>query len=126
NTQLQILISPGLMRRVVKALDLEHNPDFFKGNSTQKRSTWQTIKGMAGFGGSARPEESAKAKDELQLRNTSAVTVAHEDLTEAKRLAPYVGAILGGLKVDPVKETRGLYKETRLIDITFTHTDPEV
>src|SRR6267142_1493162 len=51
NTQLQILISPGLMRRVVKALDLEHNPDFFKGNSTQKRSTWQTIKLMAGFGG---------------------------------------------------------------------------
>ena len=30
------------------------------------------------------------------------------------------------LKVDPVKETRGLYKETRLIDISFTHTDPEV
>ena len=25
-----------------------------------------------------------------------------------------------------MKETRGLYKETRLIDITFTHTDPEV
>ena len=39
NTQLQILISPGLMRRVVKSLDLEHNPNFFKGNSTQKRST---------------------------------------------------------------------------------------
>jgi uncharacterized protein involved in exopolysaccharide biosynthesis len=44
NTQLQILVSPGLMRRVVKTLDLEHNPDFFKGNSTQKRSSWQTIK----------------------------------------------------------------------------------
>src|SRR6185369_21961 len=43
-----------------------------------------------------------------------------------KRLAPYVGAILGGLKVEPVKETRGLYKETRLIDISFTHSDPEV
>ena len=32
NTQLQILVSPGLMRRVVRTLDLEHNPDFFKGN----------------------------------------------------------------------------------------------
>lgn len=30
NTQLQILVSPGLMRRVVKTLDLEHNPNFFK------------------------------------------------------------------------------------------------
>ena len=125
NTQLQILTSPGLMRRVVKALDLEHNPDFFKGNSTQKRSTWQTIKGMAGFGAKGRPDDS-KAKDQLQLRTTAATATAHEDLAEAKRLAPYVGAILGGLKVDPVKETRGLYKETRLIDISFTHTDPEV
>jgi capsular exopolysaccharide synthesis family protein len=125
NTQLQILTSPGLMRRVVKALDLEHNPDFFKGNSTQKRSTWQTIKGMAGFGAKGKLDD-AKPKDQLQLRTTAATATAHEDLAEAKRLAPYVGAILGGLKVDPVKETRGLYKETRLIDISFTHTDPEV
>jgi capsular exopolysaccharide synthesis family protein len=126
NTQLQILVSPGLMRRVVKTLDLEHNPDFFKGNSTQKRSTWQTIKGMVGFGGSDKPDSNAKPKGELQLRTTVAAATSHEDLAEAKRLAPYVGAILGGLKVEPVKETRGLYKETRLIDISFTHTDPEV
>jgi capsular exopolysaccharide synthesis family protein len=126
NTQLQILTSPNLMRRVVKALDLEHNPDFFKGNSTQKRSTWQTIKGMAGIGGKAKTADEQKPKDQLQLRTTVAAATPHEDLAEAKRLAPFVAAILGGLKVDPVKETRGLYKETRLIDITFTHTDPEV
>ncbi len=126
NTQLQILVSPGLMRRVVKTLDLEHNPEFFKGNSTQNRSTWQTIKRMVGFGGSDKPDINAKPKDELQLRNTVAAASSHEDLAEAKRLAPYVNAILTGLKVEPVKETRGLYKETRLIDISFTHTDPEV
>ena len=126
NTQLQILVSPGLMRRVVKTLDLEHNPDFFKGNSTQKRSTWQTIKRMAGFGGNSKPDDTETAKDDLQIRTTVVAATSHEDLAEAKRLAPYVGAILGGLKVEPVKETRGLYKETRLIDISFTHTDPEV
>lgn len=126
NTQLQILVSPGLMRRVVKTLDLEHNPDFFKGSSTQKRSTWQTIKRMAGLGGNDQPILDAKSKDELQLRTTIAAATPHEDLAEAKRLSPYVNAILGGLKVEPVKETRGLYKETRLIDISFTHTDPEV
>jgi len=126
NTQLQILVSPGLMRRVVKTLDLEHNPDFFKGNSTQKRSTWQTIKSMSGFGGKEKPDQTIKPGDELQVRTTVAAATPHEDLAEAKRLAPYVSAILGGLKVDPVKETRGLYKETRLIDISFTHTDPEV
>ncbi|MEP6570504.1 MAG: polysaccharide biosynthesis tyrosine autokinase [Acidobacteriota bacterium] len=126
NTQLQILTSAGLMRRVVKALDLEHNPDFFKGNSTQRRSTWQTIKGMTGIGGNAKPDPNAKPKDELALRTTVAASTPHEDLAEAKRLAPYVGAILAGLRVEPVKETRGLYKETRLIDISFTHTDPDV
>jgi succinoglycan biosynthesis transport protein ExoP len=126
NTQLQILGSPGLMRRVVKTLDLEHNPNFFKGNSTQKRSTWQTIKRMAGFGTAEKPDSTVQPKNELQLNTTVAPATAHEDLAEAKRLAPYVGAILGGLKVDPVKETRGLYKETRLIDISFTHTDPDV
>jgi capsular exopolysaccharide synthesis family protein len=126
NTQLQILVSQGLMRRVVKTLDLEHNPDFFKGNSTQSRSTWKTIKRMAGFGAGENVDANVKPKDELQLRNTVAAATSHEDLAEAKRLSPYVNAILAGLKVDPVKETRGLYKETRLIDITFTHTDPEV
>ncbi len=126
NTQLQILVSPGLMRRVAKTLDLEHNQDFFRGNSTQKRSTWQTIKSMAGMGGSNKPDPNAKPSDQLQLRTTVAAASSRDDLAEAKRLAPYVSAILGGLKVDPVKETRGLYKETRLIDISFTHTDPEV
>ena len=48
NTQLQILSGPGLIRRVVKTLDLEHNPDFLKGQSN-KRSTWQTILKMVGW-----------------------------------------------------------------------------
>jgi len=125
NTQLQILVSPGLMRRVVKTLDLEHNPNFFKGNAAQKRSTWQTIKKMAGFGQEA-PATGPQTPDTLPLRTTVAEVTPNDDRAEAKRLQPYVGAILGGLKVDPVKETRGMYKETRLIDISYTHTDPEV
>jgi len=126
NTQLQILTSAGLLRRVVKTLDLEHNPDFFKGNSTQNRSTWQTVLRMIGFRGAGNENPAFKPKDELELRTSVAPASSQEDLVEAKRLAPYVGIILGGLKVEPVKETRGYYKETRLIDIAFTHTDPQV
>jgi succinoglycan biosynthesis transport protein ExoP len=125
NTQLQILGSPGLMRRVAKTLDLEHNPDFFKGDSTRKRSTWQTIKRMASLGSDSTPEN-AKPKNELQLRTTVAAATSKEDLVEAKRLSPYVSAILMGLRVEPVKENRGTFKETRLIDISFTHIDPGV
>ena len=124
NTQLQILISQGLMRRVVRTLDLEHNPDFFKGTQAQKRTTWQRMLQMVGLG--PKPDETApKPADQLPLA-TVAPSNSHEDLTDAKRLAPYVSAILDGLKVEPVKETRGYYKETRLIDISFTHTDPQV
>ena len=125
NTQLQILGSQGLARRVVKTLDLEHNPDFFKGS--QKRTTWQTIKMMAGIGGATPPPAAATPqKNELQLRTVVPPATSTEDLQEAKRLSPYVYGILGGLRVDPVKESRGTFKETRLIDITYTHTDPEV
>ncbi|HLA12783.1 MAG TPA: polysaccharide biosynthesis tyrosine autokinase [Pyrinomonadaceae bacterium] len=124
NTQLQILNSPGLLRRVVKSLDLEHNPDFFRSNSTQKRSTWQTVLRMAGFG--EKEQEAPRPKDELPLRTSVAPATPGEDLVEAKRLAPFVRAIQGGLRIEPVRETRGFYKETRLIDISFTHTDPTV
>lgn len=125
NTQLQILTSPGLMRRVVRTLDLEHNPDFFKGTNAQNRSTWRTILEMVGLRqrGASEP---AKV-DELPLTASSvAPATSHEDLAEAKRLAPYVAAILSGLKVEPVKESRGYYKETSLIDIRYSHTDPQV
>lgn len=128
NTQLQILTSPGLLRRVVKTLDLEHNPDFFKGSSTQKRSTWQTVLRMAGIGGEDRDDRGTKPQNELPLRTTVAPASSREDLVEAKQLSRYVGGILDALKVDPVKETRSgsYYKETRLIDVSFTHTEPQV
>jgi polysaccharide biosynthesis transport protein len=124
NTQLQILVSPGLMRRVVRTLDLEHNPDFFKGDPSQRPSTWQTLRRMVGLGKA--PDPAAKAPDQLPLTTTVAQATAREDLNEAKRLAPYVNNILSGLKVDPVKEARGYYKETRLIDIKFSHPVPDV
>src|SRR5689334_18123957 len=124
NTQLQILVSPGLMRRVVRTLDLEHNPDFFKGDPSQRPSTWQTLRRMVGLGKA--PDPAKKAPDQLPLTTTVAQATAREDLNEAKRLEPYVNNILSGLKVDPVKEARGYYKETRLIDIKFSHPVPDV
>jgi uncharacterized protein involved in exopolysaccharide biosynthesis len=67
-----------------------------------------------------------KNVDQLPLTTTVADASSRENLNEAKRLAPFVGAILGGLDVEPVKENRGFLKETRLIDISFQHTDPQV
>src|SRR5690349_23972966 len=64
NTQLQILSSPGLMRRVVRTLDLEHNPDFFKGNPALRPSTWQTLRKMVGLS-SKPPDSGNKQPDQL-------------------------------------------------------------
>ena len=124
NTQLQILTSPGLLRRVVKTLDLEHNQGFLKPQSAQPHSTWKTIMQMWGVRGADKQDETKQPK-ELPLTASMAPATSSEDLAEAKRLAPYVAALQGGLKVDPVRESRGgLYKETRLIDISYQHGDP--
>src|SRR5712692_4450789 len=39
NTQLQALTKPGLLRRVVRTLDLEHNQDFLRADTGD--TTWQ-------------------------------------------------------------------------------------
>lgn len=126
NTQLQILTSPGLLRRVVKTLDLEHNQAFLRPTTSQPHSTWKTILRMLGAGG-AEKNDSAKAPNVLPLTSAVAPAISSDDLVEAKRLAPYVSALAGGLRVEPVRENRAGYnKETRLIDIDYQHGDPEV
>src|SRR5437016_3070725 len=126
NTQLQILSSPGLLRRVVKTLDLEHNQSFVHPQSQSSRSTWQSILQMIGLSRSSTQEQNQQAPQDIPLTTNVASAVASEDLAEARRLQPFVAMLQGGLKVDPVKETRLLIKETRLIDISFTHQDPQV
>src|SRR5256886_9809452 len=126
NTQLQVLTSPGLLRRVVKTLDLEHNQAFLRPQSLRQPSTWKTILQMWGVSGPEKKDPSTQPK-ELPLTSTMAAATSSDDLAEAKRLAPFVGALQGGLKVEPVRESRaGYYKETRLINIGFNHGDPDV
>jgi polysaccharide biosynthesis transport protein len=127
NTQLQILTKPGLLRRVTKTLDLEHNQAFL--HPTQgNRTIWQSMLNLVGI----------KSRNQNQVNNTSPNSplllqpgslqpgAAKEDLEESMRLEPYVLAIQRGLKVEPVKETRNTVRDTRLIDISFDHTDPLV
>ena len=126
NTQLQILTGPGLLRRVVKTLDLEHDQSFLRPQG-RTQSTWQSLLKMFGLGGKKSDGEKAGPSNEVPLSDTVAPASSSDNLVEAKQLAPYVSALQSGLKVEPVKETRGGgVKETRLIDIRFTHTDPQV
>jgi capsular exopolysaccharide synthesis family protein len=127
NTQLQNLTSQGLLRRVVKTLDLEHNDAFLHAGREQNRSTWQSILRMFGLG---QKDDNSKEKgdDTLTLTNSVAPATASNDLAEAKRLDPYVRMLQANLKIEPVKETRtsSYSKDTRLIDIGFQHPDPQL
>src|SRR6184192_1377709 len=82
NTQLQILTSPGLLRRVVKTLDLEHNQAFLRPTAAQPQSTWKTIVKMLGAGG-AEKKDTAQPPNVLPLTSAVAPAVSSDDLVEA-------------------------------------------
>lgn len=119
NTQLQIMTGPGLLRRVAKNLDLEHNEAFKREIAPTGKSTWSTIQGILGIG--AKSGSKPSAVDTLPTTSSSSSNA--QDLAEAERLSDYVDHLQARLRVEPVKETRLTVRETRLIDISFRHTD---
>src|SRR5437899_1976700 len=68
NTQLQILTSPGLLRRVVKTLDLEHNQAFLRPQSLRQPSTWKTVLQMWGVSGPEKKETNTSTGEFLSKR----------------------------------------------------------
>ena len=123
NTQLQILTSSALLRRVVKTLELEHNENFLHPNHVRSQSTWRGLLQLVGLSGA--PKQLAP-KGAVLPTTRVAPAISSDNLEEARRLDPYVESMLKGLKVEPIKETRTEVKETRLIDITFDHNDPQL
>lgn len=117
NTQLQILTSPRLLRRVVKDLDLEHDPNFQLPQSSPAR--WQKWFGQT-------TTSTAVVVDQPAMNGDEDLESPHEDLAEATRLAPYVEVLKLGLKAEPVKEVRLLVKDTRLIDLSYAYPNPQL
>lgn len=118
NTQVQILTSPTLLRRVARNLDLEHNRTFLDGR-TETRSTWKSLLGMFGFA-----QKPQAPKNQNVLPDTGAPALASngfspDDPAEVERLTPYVDSLQGMVDVEQVKKTY-------LIDLRATHTDPAV
>ncbi|MFL6373811.1 MAG: GumC family protein, partial [Pyrinomonadaceae bacterium] len=121
NTQLQLLWSDSLLRRVVKEKNLDTTKEFQQAKSENSASPWRSILKAVGLASSDRdgstPRSSIPADQGL---STS------EDVNEAIRLAPYVDIIHKNLDIEPVRESRATVKDTRLIDITYRSTDPDV
>jgi capsular exopolysaccharide synthesis family protein len=119
NTQLQIIESPTVLRRVVKTLDLEHNQpfcDYYINNPSIK----QIIKQNLGLKFGPPPSSNDGLVDPALSEAT------REELIEAKRLAPYVAALELAVVVTPVTEIKLNIKDTRLIQISFNHPDPQL
>ncbi len=125
-TQLQILEGSGMLRRVVKTLDLENNQEFLNPLKGKELSVWQNVQRMFGF---YRPRaqnnpplanEIPGTKMDLKLDTTIALD------SQAETLAPYVRSLKAGLDVSPVKDSRTATKDTRLIEVEYTHLDPQM
>lgn len=121
NTQLQLLWSDTLLRRVVKERNLDSNPEFQLASSENSTSTLRTI--LRSIGLATDNRRSAVSTEEYTVDSSLATS---EEVAEAQRLAPYVDVIHKLLEIDPVRESRATVKDTRLISISFRHTNPEL
>ena len=124
NTQLQLLVSESLLRRVVKELSLDNNKEFQKAKLEESVSVWRQMLKAVGLA-STDVKKTSNGVDEVSV-SASASLASSEEIAEAVRLAPYVDIIKKNLGVEPVRETRTTNKDTRLIEISFRHTDPEL
>lgn len=107
-TQLKLLENPMLARRVILALDLHHNPNFFGPRAPS--TLFSSLEGLF-----TRDRNGAKPKSMIPVGADPEALTAEE----RAELVPYVAAFKAGLAIEPVAETN-------LIKIRFTHTDPEI
>ncbi|MBS1793989.1 MAG: polysaccharide biosynthesis tyrosine autokinase [Acidobacteria bacterium] len=124
NTQLQLLNSETLLRRVVKELNLDTNKDFQAARTEESVSAWRSLLKAVGL---ASDDKKKNDKSVSDVSVTASPSVASsEEIAEAIRLAPYVDIIRKNLAVEPVRESRTVYKDTRLIEVSFRHTNPDL
>lgn len=128
STQLQVLEGSGLLMRVVRSLDLENNPVFRNPSGGRKATAWQNVQKTVGVGGE-KPQPATTtpitAEERPQVLDLSSSDAGAEEIDRDK-YAPFVSAIKQNLVVTPVKDNRTFVRDTRLIDIAYTHGDPSL
>ena len=122
NTQLQLLTSENLLRRVIKDMSLDSNKEFQKEKKETSVSAWKSLLKTVGL---ASDIEKKEEKGVEEITSTNALA-SSDEIAEAVRLAPYVEILKKNLIVEPVRESRATVKDTRLIEIYYKHTDPNL
>lgn len=120
DTQLEILSSPGLLRKVIKNLNLEQDKVFLNPSAGQQRTTWQNVLRIFGIKtvGEAGQMSAPPPPAEIPRVESMAIMGTPEDAAEIDRLTPLVMKIKGNLTVLHVGTTL-------LIDLSYQHPDPQ-
>jgi polysaccharide biosynthesis transport protein len=114
NTNLFRLTSEPLLEDVVVNLKLDENPSFV---DLGKKSVWEALELIRNRFIPQAQDEPPPAPVYIPIADNQNNTPRSTE--ESARLAPFVGIIAGGLRAEPVKETRTL-------KVTYTHTNPAV
>lgn len=124
NTQLQLLTSDTLLRRVVKEHNLDANKELQAERSARGSSAWRSMLKAVGLANDKEANSSQITGESPEDSNSNLVSA--DEIADAVRLSPFVDMIRDDLSVEPVRESRATVKDTRLIEITFRSTKPEV
>lgn len=118
NTQLQLLYTDSLLRRVIKERNFDANKEFQAAVADGGNSWFRGLLRSVGLA------SSPVKRSEEEIKKADSSVVSAEEMATALRLAPFVEMIRRNLAVEPVRESRATVKDTRLIEIRFTNTDP--
>ncbi len=122
NTQLQLLWSESLLRRAVKEHNLDSNEDLLKAKAEVGSSPWRSILKSIGLATADKNDKTGTGSIKLEESGLA----SSDEIAEAIRLTPFVEVIRRNLEIEPRRESRATVKDTRLIDIAFSNTNPEL
>lgn len=114
-TQLKLLENPALARQVVLTLDLQHNPQFFGGQS--QGGVFASLRRV--FSKQKNVNQSPAVSPGLTVVGESEVTGGSLTAEQLAELEPYEDAIIGGEVVESITGTN-------LVRIRYIHTNPEL
>src|SRR5436190_8306056 len=113
-TQLKLLENNLLARQVVLTLDLQHNPNFFGGQS--QGGVFSSLRRIF-----ARDKKATEQAGPIDSNVVTETQLKDQQLTPAQlaQLEPYEDTIIGNETVEPISGTN-------LVTIKYRHADPEL
>lgn len=114
NTEIQLITSPGLLANVILDLNLEHDPAFLHHMTKGGRLLRRLL--LLDFFARVNKEDFAD-------RDVSAES-QKVDAARARELEPFIHDLRARITIRPVQETRSVFRETRLVDVSVRHQSP--